>query len=115
MGFKNLRIQEFGPLYVRDLNIGFLKTCREGIAGALQEFCNHWCKREHVEYNALNSWTLNIFKIIDCRIAFYCNNLDILPPKPKFTFINLKKGVQEFQRRFVLAPPDKAANNVVVV
>ena len=29
---------------------------------ALQVFCNRWCKRES---NALNSWELNIFKIID--------------------------------------------------
>ena len=27
----------------------------------------------------------------------------------------MKKGIQEFHRRFVLAPADKAANNVVVV
>ena len=49
------------------------------------------------------------------RISFYCNNLDLLPPKPKFTFRHLKKGFQEFHRKFVLAPADKAANNVVVV
>ena len=55
-----------------------------------------------------------MFKIIDSRISFYWNNLD-LPPKPKFTFRNLKKWVQEFHRKFVLAPADKAANNVVVV
>ena len=84
------------------------KSCSEEIAGALQEFCN-------VESNALNSWKLNIFKIIDGRISFYCNNLDLLPPKPKFTFRHLMKGIQEFHRRFVLAPADKAANNVVVV
>ena len=41
--------------------------------------------------------------------------LDLLPPKPKFTFRHLKKGIQEFHRKFVLAPADKAANNVVVV
>ena len=29
--------------------------------------------------------------------------------------VNFKKGIQEFHRRFVLAPADKAANNVVVV
>ena len=63
---------------------------------------------------ALNSWKLNIFKIIDGRISFYCNNLDLLPPKPKFTFRHLNKGIQEFHRRFVLAPADKAANSVVV-
>ena len=37
------------------------KYCREEIAGALQEFCNHWYKREHVESNALNSLKQNIF------------------------------------------------------
>ena len=93
------------------------KSCREEIAGALQEFCNRWCKREHVESNALNSWKLYIIKIIDGRISFlnYCNNLYLLPPKPKFTFRHLKKGIQKFHRRFVLAPTDKAANNDVVV
>ena len=52
---------------------------------------------------------------LDGRISFYCNNLDLLPPKPKFSFRHLKKGIQEFHRGFVLAPADKAANNVVVV
>ena len=47
----------------------------------------------HVESNSLNSWKLNIFIIIDGRISFDCNNLDLLPPKPKFTFRNLKKWV----------------------
>ena len=62
-----------GPKYRFPVPIDF-KSCREEIAGALQEFCNRWCKREHVESNALNSWKLNIFKIIDGRISFYCNN-----------------------------------------
>ena len=37
------------------------KYCPEEIAGALQEFCNRWYKREHVESYALSSWKLNIF------------------------------------------------------
>ena len=80
------------------------KSCLEEIVGALQEFCCCWCKRVYVESNALNSWKLNIFKIIDGRISFYCNNLDLLPPKPKFTFRRLKKGIQEFHRRFGFCP-----------
>ena len=91
-----------------------LKSCLEEIAGALQEFCFRWCKREHVESNALNSWKLNIFKNIDGRISFYCNNLDLLPPKHKFTFRNLKKGIQEFHWRFVLAPADKAEKDTIL-
>ena len=37
---------------------------------------------------------------------FWCFffNLDLLPSKPKFTFRHLKKGIQEFHRRFFLAP-----------
>ena len=73
------------------------------------------CKREHVESNALNNWELNIFQIIDKRISFYLNNLDLLPPKSKFSFRHLKQGIQEFHRKYVLVPADKAANNVVVV
>ena len=45
-------------------------------------------------------------------MLFYSNNLDLLPPKPKFRY--LKQGIQEFHRKYVLAPADKAANNVVV-
>ena len=47
---------------------------------------------------------VGIFKIIISRISFYCNNLDLLPPKPKFTFRKLKKGVQELHLKFVLVP-----------
>ena len=65
--------------------------------------------------NVLNIWKQNMFKIMNGRISFYCNNLNLLPPKPKFTFRHLKKRIQEFHRRFVLTPADKAANNVVVV
>ena len=103
-----------GPKYRFPLQID-LKSCHEEIAGALQEFCNRWCNRELVESNALNSWKLNIYKIIDGRVSCYCSNLDLLPSKPKFAFRHLKKGLQEFHMRFVLAPADKAANNGVVV
>ena len=89
--------------------------CREEIVGSIHEFCNRWCKRKHVESNALNTWKINILKIIDSRILFLCNNLDLLPPKPTFTFRNLKKGVKEFHRKSVLAPTDKATNKFEVV
>ena len=39
----------------------------------------------------------------------------VLPPKPKSTFRHLKQGIQDFHRKYVLVPADKAANNVVVV
>ena len=38
-----------------------------------------------------------------------CNLLSFSCP------LNLKQGIQEFHRKYVLVPADKAANNVVVV
>ena len=38
-----------------------------------------------------------------------------MPPKHKSTFRHLKQGIQDFHRKYVLVPADKAANNVVVV
>ena len=103
-----------GPKYRFPAHIDFNK-CRETIASALNDYCTRWCKREHVESNALNNWKLKIFKIVDEHMLFYSNNLDLLPPKPKLSFRYLKQGIQEFHRKYVLVPADKAANNVVVV
>ena len=55
-----------GPKYRFPVHIDFQK-CREKIAGSPNEYCNRWCKREHVEGDALKDWKLNIFKIIDRR------------------------------------------------
>ena len=52
---------------------------------------------------------------MDQRIKFYSQNTNLLPPKPKSTFRHLKQGIQDFHRKYVLVPTDKAANNVVVV
>ena len=48
-------------------------------------------------------------------MLFYSNNLDLLPHKPNLFFRYLKQDIQEFHRKYVLVPADKAANNVVVV
>ena len=100
--------------YTLTLFLGRLK-CREEIASALNDFGNRWCKREYVEPDALKEWKVSIFKIVDQRIKFYSQNTNLLPPKPKSTFRHLKQGIQDFHRKYVLVPADKAANNVVVV
>ena len=111
---RNRFIIAKGPKYRFPVQIDFQK-CREKIAGSLNEFCNRWCKRENVECDALKDWKLNIFKIIDRRISFYSQNTNMLPRKPKISYRYLKSGIEEFHRKYVLVPADKAANNVVVV
>ena len=102
-----------GPKYRFPSRIDF-KKCSEEIASALNDFGNRWCKREYVEPNALKEWKVSIFKIVDQRIKFYSQDTNLLPPKHKSTFRHLKQGIQDFHSKYVLAPADKAANNVVV-
>ena len=64
---------------------------------------------------ALKDWRLNIFKITDRGIFFYSQNTDKLPRKLKISYRYLKSGIQEYYRKYVLVPADKAANNAVVV
>ena len=103
-----------GPKYIFPSYINFGK-CREEIASAMNDFGNRWCKREGVEDGALKTWKRSIFTIVDKRIKFYSLNTNLLPPKPKSSFMHLKQGIQEFHRKYVLVPADKAANSVVVV
>ena len=67
-----------GPKYRFPAKTGFLKRC-EKIAASFNEYCYPWCKREHVECDALKDWKLNtcIFKIIDRHISFYSQNTNI--------------------------------------
>ena len=60
-------------------------------------------------------WNQNKLTVIDRRISFYSQNTNTLPRKPKISYRYLKLGIQEFHRKFVFVPEDKAANNVVVV
>ena len=80
----------------------------------MNDFANRWCKREGVGDGALKAWERSIFTIVDKRIKFYSQNTNLLPPNPKSCFRHLKPGIQEFHRKYVLVPADKAANNEVI-
>ena len=67
-----------GPKYRLPSLIDFNK-CREEIAVALNEFCMRWCRSEHVEYNALNSWKISIFNIKK-NVSHFTLKILILPP-----------------------------------
>ena len=48
--------------------------------------------------------------IVDKRIRFYSYNTILLPS----SFRYLKRGIQEFHRKYILVPPDNAETNIVV-
>ena len=68
-----------------------------------------------MECDILQDWKSNIFKIIYRRISFYSQHTNMLPRKLKTSYRHLKLGIQEFHRKYILVPEDKAANNVVDV
>ena len=103
-----------GPRY-RLPNLIDFEKCRIQIAEALQSFAKRWCGREHAEHRALSEWKKQIFNIIDKRISFYTSNPDLLPPKPKFLYRDLKSSIQNFHSKYVLVPADKASNNVIII
>ena len=47
-----------------------------------------------VEHEALRDWKLSILRIVNKRISFYCQNTNLLPPKPKTSLCHLKLGIQ---------------------
>ena len=56
---KSFLMLEFAILFIK-ANIDFLK-CRKETAASLNYFSNCWCKREHVDPDALKEWKINIF------------------------------------------------------
>ena len=76
-----------GPKYRFPSNIDFPKCLRDP-AASLNDFSNRWCKREHVEPDALKEWKIYIFKVIDTPISFYSRNTHLAPPKPLFVILN---------------------------
>ena len=84
------------------------------IASTVNEFCKRWCKQS-VVCNTLKEWKFSTFNIVDKLYKLYSQNTNLLPLKPKSFFKHLRQGIEEFYRKYVWAPADKAANNAVVV
>ena len=83
------------------MQIDFQKCC-EKIAGSLNEFCNRWCKREHVkglEIKYLQNYRSTYF--------LYSQNTNMLPRKPKINYRYLKSGIEELHRKSRKENPQK--------
>ena len=52
---------------------------------------------------------------MDQRIKFYSLKTNSLTPTSRSIYRHLKQDIQDFHRKYVLVPADKAANNGVVV
>ena len=63
----------------------------------------------------LNDWKNDILRINDIRIDNFTKHSHLYKQPPSRSVKSLKKKMEELHRKYVFAPADKAANNVIVI
>ena len=103
-----------GPPYREQNSINWRvneEICRQAVSA----YKIKWSKREAVDLRVLNEWELKVNECIARRIQLlrrkHINRRKqhVLKSRRHLDYLH------EFQRKFVLVPADKAANNVIVV
>ena len=64
--------------------------------------------------HALNDWTNEFLRIIDI-IDNFTKHPHLYKQPPSASVKSLKKKMEKLQRKYVFAPADKAANNVIII
>ena len=112
---KGLRsLFEKGFKYRLPSRIDFTK-CRSIVEEALQSYCKRWCKKENVGVHALNDWKNEFLRIIDIRIENFTKHPHLYKQPTSRSLGSLKRKMEKLHSKYVFAPADKAANNVIVI
>ena len=112
---KGLRsLFEKGPKYRLPSRIDFTK-CRNIVEEALQSYCKRWCKIENVGVHALNDWKNEFLRIIDIRIENFTKHPHLYKQPTSRSVKSLKRKMEKLHSKYVFAPADKAANNVIII
>ena len=94
----------------------YTKTDYESIVIlALQTYCKRWSKKESVGVHALNDWKNEFLRIIDIRIDNFTKHPHLFKQPSSRSVKSLKKKMEKLHRKYVFAPADKAANNVIII
>ena len=103
-----------GPKYRLPSRIDFTK-CRSIVEEALQTYCKLWCKKEGVGVHALNDWKDEFLRIVDIRIENFTTHPHLYKQPPSRSVKALKRKMEKLHSKYVFAPADKAANNVIII
>lgn len=109
---KNLLYK--GPKYRLPNKIDF-DACVSEIHNSLELFCEKWCKRENAEISALTKWKSAILTCIRNKVNFYNRNPGHLPRHSNVSVKAMKHELELLHQKYVMAPADKAANNIVFI
>ena len=120
-GVKRLKVNVTSELYQRYgpyTNLSsFQCTYFIFVEDALQTYRKRWSKKEGVGVHALNDWKNEFLRIIDIRIDNFTKHPHLFKQPSSRSVKSLKKKMEKLHRkyRYVFAPADKAANNVIII
>ena len=65
--------------------------------------------------HTLNDWKNEFLGIVDTRIENLITNPHLFKQPPSRSVKALKRKIENFHSKYVFAPSDKAANNVIII
>ena len=105
---------DLNDLIWTESRIDFTK-CRSIVEEALQTYCKRWCKKEGVGVHSLNDWKNEFLRIVDIRIENCTVHPHLYKQPPSRSVKALKRKMERLHSKYVFAPADKAANNVIII
>ena len=81
----------------------------------VQNCCKLWCKKEGVGVHALNDCKDEFLRIVDIRIENFTTHPHLYKQPPSRSVKALKRKMEKLHSKYVFAPADKAANNVIII
>ena len=89
--------------------------CRSIVEEALQTYNKRWCKKEGIGVHALNDWKNEFVRIVDIRIEHFTTHQHLYKQHPSRSVKALKRKMKKLNSKYVFAPADKSANNVIII
>ena len=83
------------------------------IFDAIEKYAKSWAKHEHSSVSVLDDWVSCIKDVVNKRIEKYKHHQ--LGISPVLSNNDIKEYLHSVHSRFVLAPADKASNNVIII
>ena len=115
VGNRKLRkLLSKGPSYREQNNINW-DTNQNIIKKAVRAYKVQWAKKEKVDSRTLDEWECRIIETVQARIDRLKKKGKNQQKKYVLSDLECKQYLEDFQKRFVLVPADKASNNILVV
>lgn len=113
---KNIQLRDLlkkGPKFREQNHISW-STNRSIILDGIDDYIRKWAKLEHVDIMCLQQYKEAILKLVDHKISSLKRTVNVHRPKV-LSRPSVLNELDTLQNHFVLAPADKAANNVIFV